>query len=41
MERHTETFHDGYVDGIYILKLNQDICSKKVQAFVNMYWVCI
>ena len=41
MERHTETFDDGYVDGIYILKLNQDICSKNVQAFVNMYWVCI
>ena len=40
-----ETFDDGYVDGIYLLKLNQEAVhisvAKKVQAFVNMYWVCI
>ena len=37
-----DTFDDGYVDGIYLLKLHKlHICGKKVQAFANMYWVCI
>ena len=35
------TLDDGYVDGIYLLRLNQDVCSKKVQAFVNIHWICI
>ena len=35
-----DTFDDGYVDGIYSLKLNQEavhMSSKKGQAIVNMY----
>ena len=36
-----DTFDDGYVDGIYLLRLNQDVCSKKVQAFVNIHWIYI
>ena len=36
-----DTFDDGYVDGIYLLRLKQDVCSKKVQTFVNIHWICI
>ena len=35
------TIDDGYVDGIYLLRLNQDVCSKTVQAFVNIHWIYI
>ena len=35
------TLDDGYVDGIYLLRLNQDVCSKTVQALVNIHWIYI
>ena len=36
-----DTFDDGYVDGINLLRLNQDVSSKKMQAFVNIHWIRI
>ena len=39
--RETTLENNDDVDGIYLLNLNQDVCSKKVQAFVNIQWVCI
>ena len=43
--RQTRTRHFwwqlSWIDGIYLLRLNHDVCSKKVQAFVNIHWVCI
>ena len=35
-----DTFDDGYLDGINLLRLNQDVSCKKMQAFVNIHWVC-
>ena len=28
-----DTFDDGYVDGIYLMMLNQDVCGKKIAVF--------
>ena len=36
-----DTFDDGYLDGINLLRLNQDVSCKKMQAFVNIHWIRI